>query len=66
MFRKSLHSALYNESCCFPVDDRRNVPKDDDDRFIVINAMNEWAEGMALEPSNVFGRQFLETIRDTK
>ena len=66
MFRKSLRSALYYESCCFPEDDRKNVLKEDDDRFVVINAMNEWAEGMALEPSDVFGSQFLEIIRDTK
>ena len=36
--------------------------EDGDDRFILINAMNEWAEGMALEPSDVYGRKFLETI----
>ena len=28
--------------------------------------MNEWAEGMALEPSDVFGRSFLEAIQDVK
>jgi hypothetical protein len=28
--------------------------------------MNEWAEGMALEPSNVYGKRFLETIYDVK
>jgi hypothetical protein len=28
--------------------------------------MNEWAEGMVLEPSNVYGHRFLETIRDVK
>ena len=32
----------------------------------MINAMNEWAEGMALEPSDVFGRRFLESVRETK
>lgn len=65
-FRKSIHAAIYYESCCFPGDDRKTKQKEDDDRFIIINAMNEWAEGMALEPSDVYGRQFLETIRDTK
>jgi len=28
--------------------------------------MNEWVEGMVLEPSDVYGYKFLETIRDTK
>lgn len=65
-FRQSLHAAIYYESCCFPGDNRKAKRKDDDDRFIIINAMNEWAEGMALEPSDVYGRQFLETIHDTK
>ena len=64
-FRKSLYAATYYESCCF-----QNVPgeeaKEDDDRFIIINAFNEWAEGMTMEPSDVFGRRFLETVRDVK
>jgi len=64
-FRKSLHSAIYYEACCFPNDKTTNR-KQDDDRFILINAMNEWAEGMALEPSDVYGRKFLQTILDTK
>jgi hypothetical protein len=67
-FRKSLHSAIYYESCCFPVEKqmRESKRKRDDDRFVLINAMNEWAEGMALEPSDVYGRRFLEVIRDVK
>ena len=67
MFRKSLDAALYYEACCFSdTNDRLSKVKKADDRFILINAMNEWGEGMALEPSNVYGRKFLETIRDTK
>jgi len=67
MFRKSLDAALYYEACCFSdINDRLSKDKKADDRFILINAMNEWGEGMALEPSNVYGRKFLETIRDTK
>ena len=57
-FTKSLHAAIYYETCCFP--ERR------DDRFILINAWNEWAEGMIMEPSNVFKRRFLEAVRDAK
>lgn len=69
-FRKSLHSALYYEACCFS-DEKARISKEktkrpQDDRFVLINAMNEWAEGMALEPSDVYGRKFLEAIRDTK
>lgn len=63
-FQTSLHAALYYETCCF--DDQLPPKSEDDDRFILINAMNEWAEGMAIEPSDVYGRKFLETIRDTK
>eukprot|EP00979_Chaetoceros_neogracilis_P014758 scaffold4853_cov262-Chaetoceros_neogracile.AAC.5 len=63
-FHKSLHSATYYESCCFPNESKKR--KKDDDRFVLINAMNEWAEGMALEPSDVYGRKFLEAIRDVK
>jgi hypothetical protein len=67
MFRESLDAALYYEACCFPdVNDRLSKDRKHDDRFILINAMNEWAEGMAIEPSDVYGRKFLETIRDTK
>lgn len=66
-FRRSLDSALYYEACCFPdINDRLSKNKKDDDRFILINAMNEWAEGMTLEPSDAYGRKFLEIIRDTK
>jgi hypothetical protein len=65
-FRKSLHAAIYYESCCFPNEIASRGKKVDDDRFILINAMNEWAEGMALEPSNVYGSRFLETIYNVK
>ena len=64
-FRKSLESALYYEACCFH-DERLSKDRNNDDRFIVINALNEWAEGMTIEPSDVYGRKFLVKIRDTK
>eukprot|EP00980_Cylindrotheca_fusiformis_P016514 scaffold4927_cov105-Cylindrotheca_fusiformis.AAC.1 len=67
-FRKSLHAALYYEACCFlsSSDIPSKEQQQDDDRFVLINAMNEWAEGMALEPSDVYGRRFLEAIQATK
>jgi len=63
-FQHSLEAALYYEACCFP--DEEQHRRYDDDRFVVINAMNEWAEGMALEPSDVYGRTFLEAIQAAK
>jgi len=57
-FYKSLHAAIYYETCCFP--------SLSDDRFILINSMNEWAEGMCLEPSDVFGNRLLEAIGKAK
>mmetsp|Transcript_28656 Transcript_28656/g.43740 ORF Transcript_28656/g.43740 Transcript_28656/m.43740 type:complete len:471 (+) Transcript_28656:172-1584(+) len=60
-FGESLQAALTYEYCCFPQD------KDDkEDRFIIINAMNEWAEAMALEPSDVYQYQFLEQVGKSK
>lgn len=67
-FQDSLFAAMYYEACCFPQenDARASKLRSQDDRFVVINAFNEWAEGMVLEPSDVFGRKFLEAIRDAK
>jgi len=69
-FAQSIEAALYYEACCFLEEDKENekiVAKNGgDSRFIVINSMNEWAEGMALEPSDVFGHKFLEAILHKK
>ena len=37
-----------------------------EDRFVAINAWNEWAEGMAIEPSDVYEYGWLEVIRTVK
>jgi hypothetical protein len=61
-FRKSLDAALYYDSCCHDDTAEQNM----EERFVAINAWNEWAEGMSLEPSDVYGRRFLEAIREGK
>ncbi|KAG7343345.1 glycosyl transferase group 2 protein [Nitzschia inconspicua] len=61
-FQASLSETLKYETCCFS--DSPN--SDTDDRFVLVNAMNEWGEGMVLEPSDVYGRQLLESIRNAK
>jgi len=66
-FEQSLEAALYYETCCFlEEDETTSAILDDDSRFIVINSMNEWAEGMAMEPSDVFGHRFLEAVLHKK
>ena len=59
-FRQSLEAALLYETCCFPEEEER------EDKIIIVNAMNEWAEGMMLEPSDVFGFKMLHQIKEAK
>lgn len=63
-FYESLRAAIYYETCCFRQKD--DASDGGDDRFILVNGMNEWAEGMCLEPSDVFGYRLLEAIRNAK
>jgi hypothetical protein len=37
-----------------------------EERIVAINAWNEWAEGMAIEPSDVYEYGWLETIHEVK
>ncbi|KAG7358009.1 methyltransferase type 11 domain containing protein [Nitzschia inconspicua] len=64
-FETNLYAALFYQKCCqrprSTLDDAS-----DDDRFVAINAWNEWAEGMAIEPSTTYGYRWLETIQSVK
>lgn len=72
-FSRSYQAALYYQKCCVIGSDntdislsRRLTPLESangGDRFVAVNSMNEWAEGMAIEPSNVYGYRWLETIK---
>ena len=53
--------ALMYERCCQNPSVRRKGGQ-----FIMVNAWNEWGEGMALEPSDVYGYEFLRAIRRAK
>lgn len=80
-FRTNLEILLTFDSCCWRSnmyspqrtqifgarsESLSGIGRDDQERFLVINAWNEWAEGMMLEPSDVFEYRFLETVRDVK
>lgn len=62
-FHTSLKSALAFDTCCYHPSHRLLHKQE---RFVVINAWNEWGEGMALEPSDVYGNKFLQTVKLVK
>lgn len=62
-FRASLKSALTFDACCWHPSHRS---LHHEERFIVINAWNEWGEGMSMEPSDVYGNKFLEAVKNVK
>ena len=76
-FRTNLHTALYYTACCYqqrhprhhhhhPVNNDDYNKMKNDEQFVVINAWNEWGEGMALEPSDIYGHGFLDIIQSVK
>jgi hypothetical protein len=63
-FSKSLIAAIRFDTCCLAF---RNAEYEaTQDRFVAINAWNEWAEGMSLEPSDVYGTRLLQAIQNSK
>lgn len=51
----TVEATLVYNGCCF-TDGRPER------HFMVVNAWNEWGEGMVLEPSNVYGYEMLEAV----
>jgi hypothetical protein len=60
-FKLDVFNAMLYEKCCQMPQIRNKGGK-----FILINAWNEWGEGMALEPSNVYGRGLLKAVKEAK
>lgn len=56
-FQHNLNASLYYSTCC---------QEQTDDRFVAINAWNEWGESMAIEPSDIYGHKFLQIIQSVK
>lgn len=60
-FADSMYAAVYYQTCCRPQTTAMATS-----RFVIINAWNEWAEAMAMEPSDVYGTGFLQAVKDVK
>jgi hypothetical protein len=58
-FEIDLVRVLFYERCCQPTKSR-----DQGGKFTMINAWNEWGEGMVIEPSDAYGFSFLEAIKN--
>jgi hypothetical protein len=60
-FENDITISLLFDICC-----QNPVVREKGGKFVVVNAWNEWGEGMSLEPSNVYGYGFLEAIARAK
>ena len=60
-FERDLVTMQMYEKCC-----QHQEIREQGGKFIVINAWNEWGEGMALEPSVQYGFQFLQAVKASK
>jgi hypothetical protein len=61
-FEYDLLNILYYERCCFsPI-----LREQKSGRFVLLNAWNEWGEGMVLEPSKEYGFGYLESVLKVK
>ena len=70
-FEQNLHASLYYQKCCQnpgSIGQSASLQEQHpmEDRFVAVNSWNEWAEGMAIEPSTTYGRKWLETIQRVK
>ena len=60
-FETDMFVALMYERCC-----QRPRIKNEGARMVIVNAWNEWGEGMALEPSNRYKYTLLEAVKSAK
>ena len=61
LFVSDFANVLFAERCC-----QESSVRNSGGRFVLLNAWNEWGEGMTLEPNNIFGRMFLELVHRTR
>lgn len=60
-FELDLVTTMLYDRCC-----QHEQVRSKGGKFVVVNAWNEWAEGMCLEPSKPYGYQFLEAVKTAK
>ena len=60
-FENDLFDILIYDKCCQNIRSRHRGG-----RFVLVNAWNEWGEGMALEPSITYNMSFLTAVKNAK
>ena len=60
-FENDMFTVLVYEKCC-----QLASVRDEGGRMVLVNAWNEWGEGMALEPNNRYGMKLLEAVQAAK